>query len=174
MKNPIAEAVAPLRAASVARAVELVKAHIEAVLAANPVGTEFSAKYPKPDSFRTGRREYLTRENERRHLKSILRVEATGHTWKAPEFVVGANEYGIARLVEETEQDAAASFDAYVAKLSAKVGECDAASVVGALWQGSTLTVTKGATIERWTTKQILNVSCLGKVFNQWPTRLAK
>jgi hypothetical protein len=31
--------------------------------------------------------------------------------------------------------------------------------------------VTKGGTVERWKTQQIVNVSRLGKLFNQWPTR---
>jgi len=174
MKNPIEAAVAPLRAASIARAVATVKAHVEHIIATHPVGFAFSEKYPKPDSWTTGRKAYLSRENERRFLKSVLKVEATNHTFRAPEFVTGTNEAGIASLIEQTERDAAASFDAYVAKLTGKVGECDSASVVGALWEGSILTVTKGEKTERWTTKQIINVSCLGKLFNQWPTRLAK
>jgi hypothetical protein len=171
--NPIAAAVAPLRAASVAHAVERMTAYIEGFVAANPVGTIFSERFPRPSGF-VSRRAYMEQQAARRFAFSCLSVKADDHTMKSPERVVGRNETGIARLIEETAAAAAADFDAYVAKLSAKVGECDAASVVGALWEGSTLSVTKGATVEQWKTRQIINVSCLGKLFNQWPTRLAK
>ena len=62
----------------------------------------------------------------------------------------------------------------YVAKLTEKVGACDAAAVTGELWQESLLVVRKGETVERWKTQQILNFSVYGKAFNQWPTRKVK
>lgn len=45
----------------------------------------------------------------------------------------------------------------------------------GSLWSGSTMTYTNAdGSLDTWSTKIILNVSCLGKIFNQYPTRLAK
>jgi hypothetical protein len=89
--------------------------------------------------------------------------------------LVRISEERYARMREQVRQDAGASFDAYVAKLTAKVGEgVISASVVGHLWDYSILTVEKTSGIEQWRTQQILNVSCLGKVFNQWPTRKMK
>lgn len=74
-------------------------------------------------------------------------------------------------LLAKTELMAGKSFDSYVAKLEAKIGEHDSAELVGDLWQYSTVKVTKGSQTEIWTTQIILNVSSLGKLFNQWPTR---
>ena len=78
-------------------------------------------------------------------------------------------------FLKQVALDAAADFDAYVGKLTKKVGDVVSAKVEGALWQGSRLTVTKAdGSIERWNTQQIINVSVLGKLFNQWPTRKQK
>jgi len=76
------------------------------------------------------------------------------------------------RFLADIREQAAQSFDAYVAKLEGKVGEHVAAEYTGNLWSMSTIVVTKaGGDVERWNTQQILNVSVLGKLFNQWPTR---
>lgn len=89
-------------------------------------------------------------------------------------FFCGRDDEGIERLVARVRAETGESFDAYIEKLVAKVGNCDAATIEGDLWNFSTLTVTKGETVERWRTQQILNVSVYGRIFNQWPTRLMK
>jgi hypothetical protein len=69
---------------------------------------------------------------------------------------------------------AAASCRAWINKLIAKIGPkaIASANVTGSLWTGSTLRVTfEDGSAEVWTTKCIVNVSSLGKLFNQWPTR---
>lgn len=79
------------------------------------------------------------------------------------------------RFIKEERANAGFSFDKYVAKLIKKVGDVDEAAIdSGAVWHGSTLTVRKGDKVEQWYTQQIINVSVLGKVFNQWPTRKLK
>lgn len=70
--------------------------------------------------------------------------------------------------------DANAEVDSYINKLIGKIGkEKHIASVAyaGQLWFGSILTVNCTDEKQTWKTKCILNVSCLGTVFNQWPTR---
>lgn len=76
-----------------------------------------------------------------------------------------------ARFLAEQGEAMKASFEAYVAKLTKKVGECDAVEYTGALWNRSQLKVRKGDVTEVWMTRVIVNVSSLGKLFNQWPTR---
>lgn len=45
----------------------------------------------------------------------------------------------------------------------------------GGVWFQSELdVVTVAGERQTWRTKMIFNVSCLGKVFNQWPTRQVK
>lgn len=65
-------------------------------------------------------------------------------------------------------------FNGYLAKLALKNVEkiISVDSLTGNLWSGSLLSVVveSQATVV-WETKCILNVSILGKVFNQWPTR---
>lgn len=64
-------------------------------------------------------------------------------------------------------------FNGYLAKLALKTVEkiISVDSLTGSLWNGSLLSVVveSQATVV-WETKCILNISSLGKVFNQWPT----
>ena len=80
------------------------------------------------------------------------------------------------RLVTDAKENAAASFERYVAKLNMKCGEVVAAELSdGFIWNNSVLTVTKpDGEVEKWSTKMILNFSSLGTPFNQWPTRKMK
>ena len=80
-----------------------------------------------------------------------------------------------AKFVDDTMRDAAAQYDAFIAKLIRKIGDFDSATLTGShVWGYSILTVTKGAATERWGTRQIVNQSVLGKLFNQWPSRKIK
>lgn len=91
-----------------------------------------------------------------------------------PRFVV-MSDTGVARFVEDAERNAALYYDAFIVKMVAKVGECDSAEISGShVWSHSILTVTKGASVERWKTQQIVNTSKLGLRFPQWPSRLMK
>lgn len=75
--------------------------------------------------------------------------------------------------LDATWQMASGSYDAYVHKMIEKIGKpVSGASVRGNPWSGSTLdvTCTDGET-QVWSTKMIINVSVLGKLFNQFPSR---
>ncbi|MNE44768.1 hypothetical protein D3C80_1390130 [compost metagenome] len=83
---------------------------------------------------------------------------------------------GCALFVKQAQENASAQYDAFIAKLEAKIGEVTAAILSGEhVWGHSILTVTKAdGTTEKWKTQMIVNVSVLGNLFNQWPTRKVK
>ena len=173
--TPIAAAVMPLKEGAVQRAVAQRREYIEGFVAANPAGTDLRTKYPYPNG-RMSRAEYRKYDNAARFARMVLKQverQFCGN-YGDPEIVAGPNTEAIERMLTATAQATAAEFDAYVAKLEGEVGECDEASVEGALWNGSILTVRKGKRVERWKTQQIVNWSGLGTAYNQWPTRKVK
>lgn len=80
------------------------------------------------------------------------------------------------QFIENAKRDAGIQYDAFVAKLVAKVGEVTEATLDGEhVWGYSILTVKKpDGEVQRWKTQMIINVSKLNKLFNQWPTRKVK
>ncbi len=80
------------------------------------------------------------------------------------------------KFVEQAVKDAAAQYDAYMAKLNAKIGPVVSATLAGNhVWSESILTVvTEAGSTERWHTQMILNTSKYHKLFNQFPTRKLK
>lgn len=83
---------------------------------------------------------------------------------------------GIDALYREVIDMAKAQFDAYVVKLTQKVGSYDTAEIeaIGGLWGNSILTVTKDGVKTKWKTQIIVNFSKYGMPFNQFPTRVIK
>ena len=96
-----------------------------------------------------------------------------------PYFVV-ADDNRAKDFMDFNMLEASIQFDNFVAKLSRKVAQLS--PVVGAeitehgdLWQFSILTCThEDGSVTKWKTKQIINVSKHGKLFNQWPTNQVK
>lgn len=175
MNTAVANAVEPLRANAVARAEIFAQSIIDrtlAELAANDWDANKIAAYPSshmsPADYQKAKSKYALVRSLTMYVKSSRRHTEPDARLRSPE-----NE---ARFIDIARKSAAFEFDAYVAKLSHKVGDTVQASIDGrTLWDGSTLSVVKAdGTVERWLTNQILNVSKLGKVFNQWPTRKAK
>ena len=81
----------------------------------------------------------------------------------------------VAKFIVDAQNEAARQYDLFVAKLVLKIGKAESATLEGNhVWDHSTLTVVKAGNTERWNTKQIWNVSKLGKDFPQWPTRKLK
>ena len=85
------------------------------------------------------------------------------------------------RFIEHAKRDAAAQYDAFVAKLSGKAEDASDAEIMEAglignhVWGHSHLVVKYSDGEELiWRTQMIMNVSKLGKVFNQWPSRKVK
>lgn len=174
MTNPVAAAVLPLKNAAIERAVEVANAVIEDVRFAL-TNREFK-RLPYPKSFNMGRNEWMQAKAQY-DLESRL-IETDGHARIAMGEVqlYKMSPKAADRFVAQAREDAAAQYDAFVAKLVTKVGEVEAADLEGNhVWGYSFLKVTKAdGTTETWKTQQIVNVSKLGTVFNQWPTRKVK
>ena len=79
----------------------------------------------------------------------------------------------VKKFIEQSIKDAEAQYDAFVIKLTEKIGVVNAAVLDGNhVWSESVLTVTLPTSEEqKWHTKQIINFSKLGKLFFQWPSR---
>lgn len=174
MNTPIANAVAPLKQQAADRAELAVTEQIERTLAAlAAVGNDMDVFAPLPRGT-MDRASYKQAAALRSFVSSITVGTKACRMPRDPNLRT-TNPEGIARVVAQARGEAEAGFDAYVAKLEQKVGEHSAAALHGSsVWGHSVLDVQTPAGAQRWVTKQILNVSVLGKLFNQWPTRLAK
>lgn len=173
--NPIETAVSPRRTANVERAVGIASRRVELAmedLAA--AGFDLNVAAPMPNGM-MGRAQYRQAQALRVFLSSITeRVSESPCRARFDPVIVRRSEAGVAHYLAAVADAAGAEFDAYVAKLSAKVGATVSASLDDApLWNGSRLSVVlPDGTAQVWKTSMILNVSVLGKLFNQWPTRL--
>lgn len=82
-----------------------------------------------------------------------------------------------ADFIREAKENAAEQYDAFVAKMTEKIGDGVVEAILSGnhVWSYSILHISKAnGEIERWKTQSILNVSKLGKVFNQFPSRKTK
>ena len=175
--SPIATAIAPLRDAAIDDAntefdIQVIKGI--AKLEAAGWDLEIAAPYP---SVWAAREDYKRMRAARGFLSSITRSLACVRRIDEPH-MVALDEARIERVRGQVKAEAAASFEAYAAKLEKKVGPVVAAELMGdsaGLWSYSVLTVTLAdGTEQRWKTQRILNCSGLGTLFHQWPTRLIK
>ena len=173
--NHIAQAVEPRRTASIERARAAAAKSIEAAYAdLESNGWDLDKAAPGPNG-RMSRVDYKMAQAKHNFYATITianpnaprRIRMTD-----PRPVIASDER-ISIVLARVEREASEQFDAYIGKLTGKIGETTAASINNSpLWNGSVLTVTKpDGTTEQWKTKMIINVSSLGKLFNQWPTR---
>lgn len=177
--NPIEAAVMPLKNDAIKRASEYASERIKTALeslAAN--NWDVSIVAPRPDSLRTDRSMYLKMMAYNNFVVMITMSgahhESHGYRLNAPNIrlkSISAEE----KYINQCKQDAGDQYDKFVAKLVAKIGACDTATLQGNhVWGYSILTATSGAITEHWKTQQIINVSKNGLLFNQWPTRKVK
>jgi hypothetical protein len=170
--NPVADAVNPLKVEAIRRARQETQQRIDHYvdqLAA--AGWDLRLVAPRP-SDTWSKAQYHKALAVYRFVDGLVSRDGTAYrpSW-APDPVT-LDDAKVASTLATAETEAAAQYDAFVEKLVAKIGDCDSASLDGShVWGWSILTVTKGGTVERWKTQQIVNVSRLGKLFNQWPTR---
>lgn len=174
MTSTIAQAVAPYKAqsqtAARARAEKMILEFVE-LAEANDWDLQKFAPFPHSQM---SKKAYVEARKFYTFARHITTLTTTNHQYRAPEPCV-LNQHGVDKFFETVESEAGQAFDDFVLKLETKVGEYDSAIIDhGSVWFDSTLEVTKGDKKERWNTKCIINVSCLGKLFNQWPTRLKK
>lgn len=174
--SKVAEAVKPLRDQAIATAKERAESYVASGIKKLEEGNwdrEIVAPYPD----RCGsRNEYHTKRANYEFIRCISKPVSTfSHRPNTPDPGV-LNEEGCQNFINRCMRDAAASYDAYVAKLDSKIGETVTAQLIGDhLWSHSIIEVSKAdGSVQRWKTQMIINISSLGKLFNQWPTRLMK
>lgn len=173
----IAAAVEPQRAEMVARTRAAAEKHYaRLLLKLEAAGFNLDVAAPAPNG-NMSRAQYKQAAALRIQLVSITErtPKQPSYSFKEPHMckVLPAR---VAKRIQEAEDQAHVQFDAYIYKLSDKIGETRSASLNDSyIWNGSVLTVDsveRGP--EKWGTQMILNVSVLGTLFNQWPTRLIK
>ena len=173
--NPIETAVSPLKAEAIARAEKRATQMIEQMVEQlKAVDYDLNKVAPIPNSG-IGRPAYMAAQSKRNMFLCVFRSVHCSRRLDMP-FTVALNEECAARFVAQAGENAAFEYDAFVAKLNAKIGEAETAHIVGNhVWSSSYLYVTKAdGTKECWKTQMIINVSKLGKLFNQFPTRKVK
>lgn len=174
--NPIETAVSPLKVEAVARAEKECRAMVQRMTETlEGAGWDLNVVAPYPNSRTMDRKAYLQAKARRNSFHAITR--SIKPTLRPGEpYIVELFPAAVERFVESCKADAAAQYDAFVAKLSRKIGECLDATLSGNhVWGYSVLTVEKAdGSVERWQTQQIVNCSSLGKLFNQWPSRKLK
>lgn len=146
---------------TVQRTVEMVEAHKH----------DLNKAYPYPAH--REQRETARMMHENRRFAEKFFQGATSSNYQAGVYIVvrrDNNEEVIQALADKMVSD---YFDGYIYKLSKKIGKpVKTATHEGSLWTNCKLTVTcEDGETQVWHTKCIFNCSCLGKVFNQWPTR---
>lgn len=190
--NPIEAAVAPLKNDAIEKAAkyadEVVITGVLAELTKHGMDATKAAPYPESNLRRMAYVMALMKYNLYRRITEQdaddERMKAL-KPWDRPTKSPDIRKRSIkaeAAFIENAKKDAAAQYDAFVVKLIEKCGPCTRASLKGShVWDYSFLTVElwdETATVqlkrEVWKTQQIVNVSKLGKVFNQWPTRKVK
>lgn len=176
--HPVADAVEPLKADAIDRASLWAHEVIEryAAMLGEAAGDANKAA-PYPDSRTMNSHRYAMALAVYRRMHSLSK--STSRTGCRRPSEPDTREMDVEmceRFIEQCKESAAAQYDTFVAKLVGKIGECETATLTGNhVWGRSTLTVGKAdGSVERWNTKQIVNVSKLGLLFNQWPTRKAK
>jgi hypothetical protein len=173
--NPIETAVLPLKAAAIERArnraVELIE-NMREQLAAVDFDLDRAAPYPKTN---IGRPAYMVAMSRRQMFQRVFRPTKCSRKMTDPDTVY-LNEECRDLFIQHAGENAAFEYDAFVAKLNAKIGEVVSAELEGNhVWGHSILRVVKAdGTKENWKTQMIINVSKLGKLFNQFPTRKVK
>lgn len=173
--NPIETAVLPLKAAAIerarARAVEIIETMREQLAA---VDFDLNKAAPYPNSG-IGRPAYQAAMSRRQMFQRVFRPTQCSRKMSDPDTVY-LNEECRDLFIQHAGENAAFEYDAFVAKLNAKIGEVVAAELEGNhVWGHSILRVTKAdGSKENWKTQMIINVSKLGKLFNQFPTRKVK
>ncbi len=177
MTHPVAAAILPLRDDAIERADLLAREHIARLIAKlEEANWNLCAIAPRPNSLRDSREKYLTAQRRRAQFSAITTFvqDKPYRRFNDPEFRARSPEREAA-FIAAAKEAAGVQYDLFVAKLVGKIGDCDDATISGNhVWSHSILTVTKGGTVERWKTQQIHNISKLGLLFNQWPSRKVK
>lgn len=171
--SPIAEAVLPLKAQAVERAERYARKIVKQVRTElSAAGNDLRVVAPYPNS---SGMDYFAGLAKYRLFSSLCRWRKSGISPSEPCLADVDTNY-VAKFVKQAKEDAAAQYELFVAKLEKKIGVVTTAQLDGNhVWAYSYLFVTPvGRGRECWKTQTIINMSKLGKVFNQYPTRRLK
>lgn len=178
----ISAAVSHLKEPSMERAEEAARSLAERyMIGLEAAGWDVNVAYPMPKSTmsRLDYQPLMARHNLAKRLTTYDNERNGGcRNPRAPHYRTWSPE-AVERLAAEAREQAAHQYDAFVAKLVGKV-EADGPVVEAILtgehvWGHSILTVCHAdGTTHQWRTEMIINVSKLGTLFNQWPTRKLK
>lgn len=175
LTNPIAAAVMPLKSEAVLRAQkEATKAivGIKTDIAAAGYDLNIAAPYPKSFNYAGTKAQYKQAVAKFHLYQRLTRSTNQYRSMKDPNIVTISDE-SCSKFVENAGVDAALEYDAFIYKLTHKIGEVEYASLSGNhVWGYSLLTVklTDG-TVQDWKTQMIINFSKYDKMFNQFPSR---
>lgn len=174
MKNAVGLAVIPLRNDAQERALVEANKVIEKVR----VGLHLreGKRLPYPQSFKMGRNEWFAAKAQYDIESRLIEKDGDARVAMGEVQLWKMSAKGIERFIKLAMEDAAARYDAFVAKLVAKVGPVETAVLQGNhVWGHSVLIVTDAdGNTTKWKTQQIVNVSKLGLLFHQWPSRKMK
>jgi hypothetical protein len=171
--SPIETAVKPLKDDAIDRAnkyaAELLSKMASELEAA---GNDLQVCAPYPESFGCTRKTYMAGQSKYKLFRSVTRPRAATRKPNEPDFA-DMSKGAVDRFLETAKVNAAAQYDAFVLKLIAKIGPAVSATLTGNhVWGYSILAVElPDGSRQNWKTQQIINVSKLGMLFNQWPTR---
>lgn len=179
-REPVGKAVHAQKAAAMEHAEQGARAYVERVEAKlREHDMDFEAAYPSPPpGMRSWDARYQMIQQERSNVHRLVDPDQSkGYQsyGRAPYFVV-MDPKGIERFVEQSVQEAALQYDAFICKMVAKIGPAKSAELSGShVWGHSFLDVVKpDGSVERWKTQQIVNYSKYQRPFYQWPSRLMK
>lgn len=171
--NPIAIAVRPMKEAAIKTAARYAKDYIKSVLEdLEAHGWDLNVCAPYPPYNEYGKEA----EFKRAKHNSYANLTECANNLKGPLLT----KKSAARekvYIDLCKKQAAATYEAYVAKLISKIGDVTKVEIeqVLDLWLLSVLRITKpDGAVQRWQTKMKWNCSKFGKVFAQYPTILLK
>jgi len=173
--NIVEKAVSHLKEEAVERATQNAVELIEKVLTElEAAGWDLKLVAPRAKNV-YDRKTYVSMNAKHTLYGSIATYTQTSRSPRDPD-IRKQCDVSEARFINIVREDAAAQYEAFVAKLTEKVGEVSSATLEGNhVWGYSFLTVeTADGESQIWKTQMIINVSKLGKLFNQFPTRKVK
>lgn len=172
-KHPVAIAVEAQRAVAIDRAENFAKLKIsKAREELKEAGSDLNVVAPRSRE-QWG---FAAMAAQQRHSFFNDIVRWRNGTWSSGPLLVDIDPKLVAKFINKTKKEAAFQYDAFIVKLCTKIGTAKTATLQGDhIWNESILTIKKhdGST-EHWKTKQIENVSKLGRYFPQWPSRKLK
>lgn len=182
-KDIISAAVSHLKEPSMERAEEATRSLAERYqITLEAAGWDLEVAYPYPSSTHHSSADFHAMKARRNMAQRLSKYDTerngVSRRPRTPNYRIWDPE-GVEALVVQAREQAAHQYDAFVAKLVDKV-EADGPVVEAILtgehvWGHSILTVCHAdGTTHQWRTEMIINVSKLGTLFNQWPTRKLK